>query len=90
MEVPNGAKSQQQGTMDKFNFDWLNTEYDLGFELPRSQSESPRASLRASLAAERTDPPSGEHAFPLLRLGVWNKDKHYNKDHPDCIHYDLR
>ena len=46
--------------MENIDFDQLDGDYALNYEF--STSSSPRASL----AAERVDQPSGEHALPLL------------------------
>jgi hypothetical protein len=55
--------------MENIDFDWLDGDYALNYEF--STSSSPKASL----AAERVDQPSGEHALPLLRLSGWKSDK---------------
>ncbi len=40
--------------------------------------------------AEQADQPSGERALPLLRLSGWDSNKQYDKNNPECIHYDFR
>ncbi|KFA51017.1 hypothetical protein S40293_10156 [Stachybotrys chartarum IBT 40293] len=42
------------------------------------------------LNVHQADQPSGEQTLPLLRLSGWKRDKHYDKNNPECIHYDLR
>jgi hypothetical protein len=57
--------------MENIPFDWLDSDYALDYRTPEiPTSSSPRAS-QASLAAERADPPSGEHALPY-HLRAWN------------------
>ncbi|KAK3933495.1 hypothetical protein QBC46DRAFT_275639, partial [Diplogelasinospora grovesii] len=56
---------------------------------PAAERAGPAAE-RAGPAAERADQPSGEHVLPLLRLSGWESNKQYDKNSPECIHYDFR
>ena len=35
-------------------------------------------------------PPSRQTPLPLLRLADWEEGRRYDRDHPICIHYDIR
>lgn len=80
--------------MEATNLDWLGDNFaldfrspELPFDSPAASATSPIANPRASQEAERTEPPSGEHDLPLLRLSGWERDKQYDKTNPECIHY---
>jgi hypothetical protein len=72
--------------MESINLDWMNDPNlvpDLSTpELPIFDAPSP--------ATDRIDAADDEHALPLLRLSNWNRNKHYDKNNPECIHYDLK
>ncbi|CAG9955928.1 unnamed protein product [Clonostachys rosea f. rosea IK726] len=76
------------------NLDWLGDNFEIDFRTPELPFDSPAANPRpspiATQEAGRTEPPSGEHDLPLLRLSGWERDKQYDKANPECIHYDFK
>ncbi|KAK4148502.1 hypothetical protein C8A00DRAFT_47649 [Chaetomidium leptoderma] len=56
---------------------------------PAAEGASPLAE-RADLLAEQADQRTGESTLPLLRLSGWEPNKQYDKNNPECIHYDFR
>lgn len=38
----------------------------------------------------QSEPPSGDGDLPLLRLGDWDQSRQYDKNNPECIHYDFK
>ena len=57
--------------------------------VPATEGASPLAE-RADPLAEQPDQPSGESTLPLLRLSGWEPNKQYDKNNPECMHYDFR
>ena len=45
---------------------------------------------RAGPPAEQADQRTAESTLPLLRLSGWEPKKQYDKNNPECIHYDFR
>ncbi|KAH8747628.1 hypothetical protein F5883DRAFT_437030 [Diaporthe sp. PMI_573] len=77
--------------MEDVDFNWLTGDYALTYKTPEPlPSDSLGVNVAASPAAEQVDQPSGEHVLPLLRLSGWESNKQYDKDNPECIHYDFR
>lgn len=87
--------------MENLRFDWLGTDVALNYNTPGLlTSYSPRVSPAtersdldtrlATSAIKHADQPSGDYALPLLRLSNWDSIKLYDKDNPECIHYDFR
>jgi hypothetical protein len=80
--------------MENSNFDWQNGDFVLNYGTPEFLiSGSPRtgpAAERAGPVAEQANHPSDENALPLLRLSDLESDKQYDKNNPECIHYDFR
>ncbi|OBR02107.1 hypothetical protein CH63R_14408 [Colletotrichum higginsianum IMI 349063] len=85
--------------MENLTFDWLDEDCAISYETPEfPTSDSPRdgpaaePSLtpeRAGSVPEQTGQPSGDRALPL-RLSNWSSTKQYDKNNPECIHYDFR
>lgn len=72
--------------MENPALDWLGEDYAFDYGTPELPTlNSPSATPRA----ERAEPPSGERTLPLLRLSDWHSDRQYDKNKPDCIHYDF-
>lgn len=87
--------------MENLDFEWPHGDFALNYGAVEFLTpESPRvgpAAEGASPYAERADPPaeqadqrSGESTLPLLRLSGWEPNKQYDKNNPECIHYDFR
>lgn len=89
--------------MESLTYERLDEDYAISYETPKfptsatfdSRRDGPAAepSLtpeRAGSVPKQTDQPSGDRAPPLLRLSDWNSTKQYDKNNPECIHYDFR
>lgn len=80
--------------MKDYNFNWFNSDYVSNYKTPKfPSSNSPKispAAKQANLVAEQANQPSGERVLPLLRLSVWESNKQYDRNSPECIHYDFR
>jgi len=80
--------------MENIDFDLLGSDCASNDATPELSTSGgpkagPAAEPQSSQAAERVGRPSSEHALPLLRLSSWESDKHYNKNNPVYMHYDL-
>ncbi len=72
--------------MENPAIDWPGEDYAFDYSTPQLPTlNSPSGPCRA----ERAEPPSGEQPLPLLRLMDWHSDRQYDKNKPDCIHYDI-
>ncbi|KAK2061324.1 hypothetical protein LY76DRAFT_614430 [Colletotrichum caudatum] len=87
--------------MESLAFDWLDDDCAISYDtpdIPTSDStndgpaaEQPNSTVeRAGSVPEQTDQPSGDRALPVLRLSDWSSTKQYDKNNPECIHYDFR
>ncbi|KAK1839853.1 hypothetical protein CCHR01_17529 [Colletotrichum chrysophilum] len=86
--------------MEALDLSSLDEEYSISHGIPEfltsnSLREGPAAAQPSSTAevgsvAEQNDQPSGDRALPLLRLSDWDSTKQYDKNNPECIHYDFR
>ncbi|KZL85288.1 hypothetical protein CI238_12106 [Colletotrichum incanum] len=82
--------------MESLTYERLDEDCAISYETPEfltsatfdSRRDGPAA--EPSLTPEQTDQPSGDRAPPLLRLSDWNSTKQYDKNNPECIHYDFR
>lgn len=81
--------TRNNATMENISFDWHN-DFNYGTPEFPTYSSSPLVELATSPATERADQPSGDSTLPLLRLGSWESSKQYDKNNPECIHYDFR
>lgn len=87
--------------METLHFDWLDAGVALNYSTPGLlTSDSPRFSPAAEYsdpnarlptsAVKHANQSSGDCALPLLHLSDWDSTKLYDKDNPECIHYDFR
>ncbi|KAK3897805.1 hypothetical protein C8A05DRAFT_47693 [Staphylotrichum tortipilum] len=87
--------------MENLGFDWPDGDFAFNYgalEFPASDSPGVGpAAAGANPLAERADPPAeqpdqrtAESTLPLLRLSSWEPNKPYDKNNPECIHYDFR
>ncbi|WYZ38365.1 hypothetical protein EsH8_III_000279 [Colletotrichum jinshuiense] len=87
--------------MESIAFNWFDEDCAISCATPElPTSDSPRDGLaaeqpnstaeRVDSIAEQIDQPSGDRALPLLRLSDWDRTKQYDKNNPECIHYDFR
>jgi len=77
--------------MEDVDFEWLDGDYALTYKTPEPlTSDSLRVNAATRSAAERVDQPTGEQVLLLLRLSGWESNKQYDKDNPECIHYDFQ
>ncbi|KAH8749368.1 hypothetical protein F5883DRAFT_581376 [Diaporthe sp. PMI_573] len=87
--------------MEDLHFDWLDADVAVNYSTPGLlTSDSPRvipaakqSNLNARAAApavKHANQPSGDYALPLLCTSNWDSTKLYNKDNPECIHYEFR
>jgi hypothetical protein len=101
LECTNVAKSPQAtgqltskpyatARMEDLNFEWLGDNSPDYEELRGFCTLSPSAGPAIEPSEPPSEPPSGEGGLPLLRLRDWEKDKQYDKNTPESIHYDFR
>ncbi|PWI65123.1 hypothetical protein PCL_07422 [Purpureocillium lilacinum] len=66
--------------------DWLGEDYAFDYSTPELPT------LNSPTHPARPSEPSRQAAnklLPLLRLRDWHSDRQYDKNQPDCIHFDL-
>ncbi|KAL7940328.1 hypothetical protein V8C42DRAFT_337869 [Trichoderma barbatum] len=84
------SKPYATAIMEDLNLEWLEDTSPDYQDLRGIYCPSPSASPAIEPSEPPSEPPSGEGGLPLLRLQNWEKDKQYDKNHPEFIHYDFR
>jgi hypothetical protein len=77
---------QQRHTMDKPEFN--SNEGDITQDYGTSKYPTPD-SPGACLAVQADELPGGKTRLPLLRLRDWQEHVQYDRNNPQCIHYDF-